>query len=137
MGTSRFESTDFGDLLPDPGSYGGAVITARLTRSQRGNRMVEVSFCLLGPPMASFEVRDYFVLEGASSRGLMVARRRLVELYRACGRGPQVGDEIHPQDLVGARLEVQLDHEQRDGQLRVRVRAYRQLLRLGADQEGL
>ena len=135
MDTKRFEAADFGDLLPDPGTYRSTVIAARLSRSQRGNRMVEVHFALVGVPPGQGRVADYFVLEGASPGGLVVARRRLVELYRGCGCDPHIGEEICPQDLVGKKLEVQLDHQYRDGRVRLRVTAYRRLLHGTIDQD--
>jgi hypothetical protein len=67
------------------------------------------------------------VLEGVSARGLAVSRGRLVELYRACGMDPHSGDEIHPSEIEGAELEVRVRHEDRDGQIRLRVVGYRGL----------
>jgi hypothetical protein len=68
---------------------------------------------------------DYFVLEGASPHGVSVARRRLVQLYHACGFDPQEGEEIIPSLLVDARLQIKIDHRIWDGQSRLRIVAYR------------
>jgi hypothetical protein len=49
------------------------------------------------------------VFEGASERGAAMARRRLVEVYRACGLDPQPGDSISPSHLVGSRILVRVE----------------------------
>jgi hypothetical protein len=73
-------------------------------------------------------VTDYFVLEGASPRGLAVARFRLVRLYRACGPKPHGGHEIRPEDLVDAHVGVTIDHQERNDHVQLRVVGYRQLV---------
>lgn len=129
MSRPRFETLDFlGGLLP-PGTYRGTVASARLRRSSRGNQMVEVVCTLDEAPPGQEKVTDYFVLEGASPRGVAVARFRLVELYRACGLQPHGGEEIRPEDLVDAQVGVRVDHQERDGRVRVRVVGYRELVR--------
>jgi hypothetical protein len=125
MATARFEAADINDELPAPGYYAGTITTARLRRSAGGNRMVHVVFALDGVAAGHDRVAEYFVLEGASGRGLALARRRLVELYRACGLDPRPGDEIAPDDLVGARVEVKLEHETWQGEMRLRVAGHR------------
>jgi hypothetical protein len=65
------------------------------------------------------------VLEGPSPHAIAVCRRRLVELYRAAGRAPSAGDEIVPADLVGAHLEVRVEHDSYLGRPRLRVAAHR------------
>jgi hypothetical protein len=129
MSKARFETLDFLGGLPPPGTYRGHIASARLRQSSRGNQMVEVVYTLDEVPPGQEKVADYFVLEGASPRGLAVARFRLVELYRACGLHPHGGDEIRPEDLVGAQVGVRIDHQERDGQVRVRVVGYRELSR--------
>ncbi len=133
MGTACFEEADVRDELPAPGFYASAITTARLRRSASGNRMVHVVFALDGVVPGHDRVAEYFVLEGASGRGLALARRRLVELYRACGLEPRPGDEIAPEDLVGVRVEVKLEHETWQGELRLRVVGHRRLA-AGADR---
>jgi hypothetical protein len=120
----RFEDADFSDGLLAPGAYRASVRSAKLRQSKQGNWMVEV-ICELAETGGKERVTDYFVLEGASSRGLAVARCRLVELYRACGLDPQSGDEIHPEELAGAEIEVKVGHQERDGEIRLRVVGYR------------
>jgi hypothetical protein len=66
-------------------------------------------------------VTEYFVLAGGSARGVAWARRRLVQLYRACGVEPQAGDPIAPAALVGAELQLQVAHESWQGQARLKV----------------
>jgi hypothetical protein len=128
MGTSTcFEEADIRDELPAPGYYAGTVTSARLRRSASGNRMVHVVFAIEGATPGHDQVAEYFVLEGASGRGLALARRRLVELYRASGLDPRPGDMIAPADLVGARLEVKLEHEEWQGAMRLRVVGHRRL----------
>lgn len=129
----HFESADVSDDLPPPGFYASTITTARLRRSQGGNRMVHVVHALEGVAPGRDRVAEYFVLEGASARGLAMARRRLVALYRAAGLDPRDGDPIAPAELVGARLEVQLDHDEWQGQKRLRIVGHRPL---GAGQPG-
>ena len=122
-----FEETDLHDPLPDPGWYASTGTGARFRRSATGNRMVLVVHALDGVPTGHDRVAEYFVLEGASPRGLHVSRRRLVDLYRACGLAPRPGDDIAPEQLVGARLEVKVEHAEWQGEIRLRVVAHRPL----------
>ena len=120
---------DFHDELPDPGFYPGSIKTARFRRSANKNRMLEVVTALQGVESAYKLVTDYFVLEGerVSPSGIFLARRRLVELYQACRIFPKKGDQIAPTQLVGARLQVRVEHEQWQGRMQLRVLAYRPL----------
>ena len=129
MSIARFEDNDFCDGLTVPGTYPGTILSARLRRSARGNQRVEVVHELDELPPGQQRVTDYFVLEGASARGLAVARHRLVELYRACGLDPQRGDEIQPEELVGSVVAVRLGHQERDGERRLHVVGYRPVAR--------
>lgn len=135
MATLHFSDADLEDHLPAPGTYCSTIVDARLRRSERGHRMVAVRFALDGAAPHCEPVADYFVLEGATPRGLAVARSKLVALYRACGRVPHGGDEIRPADLLGARLEVQLAYEQRADRTYVRVVACRPLTAASVDDE--
>ena len=80
---------------------------------------------------------DYFVIEGerVSPTGILLARRRLVQLYRACHLFPQDGDTIDPTELLHARLQVRVDHEDWQNQLRLRVVAYRPLYPIDSDDQ--
>lgn len=124
-----FQSQDFYEQFPDPGFYPACIESARFRRSARDNRMLQAVYALENVEPAYRMVCDYFVLEGerASASGILLARRRLVELYHACGIFPKDGDEIAPAQLVGARLEVRVDHELWEGRLRLRVVGYRPL----------
>lgn len=125
MSGARFEGRDFGAEALAAGRYECQVVSAVLRQSRQGHPMVEVVLLLLGAEADSAQVKDYFVLQGVSARGLAVARHRLVELYRACELEPRPGDEIAPEELVDARLEVKLACEERDGQARLHVVGYR------------
>jgi GAF domain-containing protein len=125
MGNARFEASELGEAPPAAGIYAATISNARLRRSQGGNRMVHVVHAVDGVAPGQDRIAEYFVLEGASPRGLALARRRLVELYRACGMDPRPGDEIVPAELVGARLEVRVEHETFQGEVRLRVVAHR------------
>ena len=120
---------DFHDELPDPGFYPGSIKTARFRRSANGNRMLQVLYALDDVESAYKLVTDYFVLEGerVSPSGIFLARRRLVELYQACRIFPKEGDQIAPSQLTGARLQVQVEHEEWQGRTQLRVVAYRPL----------
>lgn len=124
-----FQAEDLCDELPAPGYYRSSIASARYRRSAGGNRMLQVVHRLDGVRSANQMVADYFVLEGqrASPFAISLTRRRLVQLYRACGLQPKEGDEIAPGELLRARLEVRVEHEEWRGQSRLRVLAYRSL----------
>jgi hypothetical protein len=124
MDAAHFDLTDLVDAPPAAGSYSATITTAQLRRSARGHRMVAVTLALDGVAPGRARVGDYFVLEGVSPRGLQVARWRLVALWRACGLRPGDGEEIRPGALVGARVTLTLEHEERDGRTWARVAAY-------------
>lgn len=120
----RFRATDFADGLPAPGFYHCIITSARFRRSSQGNRMLQIVFTLEDVVTERDWVADYFVLEGASQRGVSTARRRLLRLCRACGLEPKDGDEIGPDELLDARLEVKVNHDEYNGQTRLRAVAY-------------
>jgi len=120
-----FHAEDLTQILPAPGCYAATITGARFRSSSRGNRMLQLALRLEGVPPAFQCLADYFVLEGASSLGLSVARRRLVQLYHACGFHPEEGDEVLPSNLVDLRLEVKVDHVEWEEQMRLRILAYR------------
>lgn len=125
--TPCFDATDFQDELPAPGFYTGEITTARFRRSERGNDMIQVVYALERVTPGHEHVSEYFVLAGGSPRGRALSRRRLVELYRACGIEPKPGAEIEPADLLGARLEVRIEHDSWNGRPRLRVAGHRRL----------
>lgn len=112
---------------PSPGWYTATIATANWRRSSRGNRMVYLVHALEGVSPPFDRISDCFVLEGASAVGLSYARKRLVEAYRACGLSPQAGAAIHPADLGGHRLEVEVAHESWKGKTRLKATGYRPL----------
>jgi len=124
---SCFQFADFLDELPVPGYYPCSITSARFRQSANDNRMLQVVYALEGIGSAYPMVADYFVLEGPriSPSGIVLSRRRLVELYRACGLDPKEGEPIAPAALVEARLQVRVEHEQWQGRPRLRVVAYR------------
>jgi hypothetical protein len=122
---AHFEATDFADELPTPGVYESEIVSARWRRSERGNDMIQVVHALAGAPPGNDHVSEYFVIAGSSPRGRALSRRRLVELYRACGLEPAAGDGIETADLLGARLEVRVEHETYEGRPRLRVAGHR------------
>ena len=124
MPATEFSETDLCEEVPAPGTYASTITTARLRASQSGNAMVHVVHAIEGVPPGYDRVSEYFVLEGASARGLALSRRRLVELYRACGRAPSPGEEIAPSKLQGARLRIRVEHEEWRGELQLRVVAH-------------
>ncbi len=125
--TLRFEPDDFAADLPSPGFYRAGVETARYSRSSQGNDMIRVAYVLEGLTRGQERVTEYFVIMGGSPRGCAVARRRLLQLFRACGLEPSPGAEVSPADLFGHRLEVRVAHDEWDGQPRLRVTGYRRL----------
>jgi len=123
----HFDENDLDGLLPAEGYYEAVVERARFHTSQQGNTTLQVTCEIVGVPAGYDVVADYFVLSGSTERGRAVSRRRLIELYRACGFSPKKGDPIQPGDLAGSRLEVRLGHEIYDGTPRLRVLGYRAL----------
>ena len=121
----HFEAADLGDPMLEPGYYRSRVTSARYRTSGEGNPMIQVVYALVegagGPP----RIAEYFVLEGASPRGLAMARRQLVELFRACGLSPQPGEEARLDDLVGCELELRVEPDEYRGQRRLRVAGHR------------
>ena len=81
----NFEEGDFDSLLPAEGYYEAVIERARFHRSQQGNTTLQVTCQIMGVSPGNDIVADYFVLSGSSERGRAVSRRRLLELYRACG----------------------------------------------------
>jgi len=120
-----FSLEDLARILPTPGYYGCSITHAGFRHSSRGNRMLHVLFRLEGVNPAFQRLADYFVLEGASPHGIAVARRRLVQLYHACGFHPEEGEEILPCQLIDARLQVKVDQVEWENQSRLRILSYR------------
>lgn len=131
-----FQPQDFYEEVPDPGFYPACIESARFRRSARDNRMLQLAYALEEVGPAYRMVCDYFVVEGerVSASGILLARRRLVELYRACRIFPNEGDEIAPAQLVGARLEVRVEHQRWEGRLQLRVIGYRPLESFSPDE---
>ena len=122
----HFDDDDLRDDLPAPGYYSGTVATARHRTSAAGNPMIQVVYELEGVTGGHARVSEYFAL-GGSERGQAMARRKLGQLYRACGLAPKGGDAIDPADLLGARLEVRVEHDEWQGERRLRVASHRSL----------
>jgi hypothetical protein len=118
----HFVDDDFDGVLPAAGCYAAVIERARYHTSRQGNATLQVVCSVEG---VDDRLADYFVLSGASERGRAVSRRRLIELYRACGLDPQPGDPIRPEDLCGCRVAVELGHETYAGKPRLRVLGYR------------
>jgi hypothetical protein len=124
--TLHFDAEDLRDDLPAPGHYRGTIATARHRMSAAGNPMIQVVYELEGVAAGHARVSEYFVL-GGSPRGQAMARRKLAQLFRACGLSPKGGDAIDPADLLSAQLEVRVEHDEWDGEPRLRVASHRSL----------
>jgi hypothetical protein len=120
-----FQDEDVSEELPAPGYYPSSISQACFRRSSHGNRMLQVVLELDGVGAAHARLADYFALEGANPSGVRWARRRLVQLYRAIGFDPKQGEEISPTDLIQARLQVQVEHDEWESQPRLRIVGYR------------
>ncbi len=125
--TTSFQFQDFPDEPPAPGYYPGSVRSARFRRSSNRNHMLHVLHALEGVSPAYQLLADYFVLEGerVTPAGILFSRRRLLELYHACRLYPGEGDDIVPDQLLNARLQIRVDHEEWEGRRRLRVVGYR------------
>ena len=133
MSKIRFEAQDLRIDLPIPGWYPAQIQDARFCRSACGNRMLQVRFALADVDVSYQRLSEYFVIEGATPFGLVMTRRRLVDLYRATGLDPQPGDEIAARDLVGRALDVELGHDTWQGQPRLKVLRHRPCAEPAAD----
>ena len=124
-----FQFEDFLDELPAPGFYPGSITSARFRRSAKQNRMLQVVHALESGGSTHQMVSDYFVLGGdnVSPSGIIFARRRLLQLYHACSIFPKEGEEISGDQLLHARLEVCVEHEQWKDRPWLRIVAYRPL----------
>lgn len=124
-----FTFEDFDERLPDPGFYTAGIKSACFKQSANKNRMLQIVCVLEAVDPAYQLVYDYFVLEGkrVSPWGIILARRRLLQLYHACGIFPKEGDEIAPAGLCGCRLQVKVEHEQWQDRRHLRVVGYRPL----------
>jgi hypothetical protein len=120
-----FDPEDLSQILPAPGYYSATVTAARFRRSARGNRMLHLALGLEGVSPGFQCIADYFVLEGGSDHGRSVARRRLVQLYHACGLRPEDGEQVLPSQLLDARLQIKVDQVEWDNEMRLRILAYR------------
>ena len=127
--TTYFMFEDFSDPLPDPGFYTAEIESARFRQSAKDNHMLQIGYTLQAVHPAYRLVYDYFVLDGerVSPWGIVLARRRLLCLYHACGIFPKEGEEIAPTRLCGRHLQVRVEHEHRQGRVHLRVTDYRAL----------
>ena len=130
----------FEDFLDDeellaPGFYLAGITSASFCQSETQNLMLKVVLILESGGSARRTVCDYFVVEGDNVRasGIKLARRRLLQLYHACGIFPKEGEEISGDQLLHARLEVGVEHEQWRGRPWLRVVDYRPLQSLDSD----
>lgn len=121
----QFDPADLVDDRPPPGWHAARVTQARYSASANGNRMIQVVYGLLDASLLHARLAEYFVLAGVSPHGVAMARRRLVALYRAAGRAPKAGEAIAPSELLGAELEIELQSETWQGQVRLRVAGHR------------
>ncbi len=110
-----FLAADLSDELPPAGYYSSTIVAADLRISSSGNSMVRVVHALEDVPPQFERVTECFVLDGTNPRGVALARRRLVRLYRACGLTPNPGDPISPEDLVDITLDVKVKPDEWNG----------------------
>lgn len=120
-----FEAPDF--ILPihvPPGWYKSRITSVEFRTDAQGQYVFVVSHSVSNIAPGCNYIADTFILDGRP-HAVRLARRRLVHLYNVCGLYPQRGDEILPEDLNQARLEVQVDYEQYLGVPRLQIMAYR------------
>jgi hypothetical protein len=120
-----FDPDDLDPGLLIPGFYPSSISRARMRTSASGNRMIHVVHALEGVAPAHARLADYFVVEGASDYVLALTRRRLVQLFRAAGLELRAAVPVDPSDLLGARLDIRIEHDLWRGQPRLRVVEYR------------
>ena len=105
---TRFHRQDLADDLPVAGSYSSIILGAQLRHSAHGNLMLQVIHSLHDVPPHLQRLPDYFILEGPNKRAVALARRRIVQLFRACGLDPVEGETISTTHLLDARLDVKV-----------------------------
>ena len=120
-----FEHDDLDETELPAGFYPSTITGARLRISTSGNRMIHVVHALDDVAAPHARLADYFVLEGAAPHVLTLTRRRLVLLYRAARIEPHEGAAITPEELLGAQLDVRVEHDRWQGRPRLRVVEYR------------
>jgi len=133
-----FQFEDFLDdgELPAPGFYPAGITSASFRQSACQNLMLKVVLVLECGGSARRVVCDYFVVEGdnVSLSAIKFARRRLLQLYHACGIFPKEGQEISGDQLLHERLEVRVEHEQWKDRPWLRIVAYRPLQSFDSDE---
>ncbi len=134
---TSFQPQDFYDEPPRPRYYPGTISSAHFQQGTNGNYMLQVVHTLADVRPAFQLVVDCFVLEGkrVSPVGILLARRRLVQLYHACRLYPCEGEQIIPDELLFAELQVRVLHDEWQGRDRLRVAGYRPLLFFNLDQK--
>lgn len=123
--TLRFDPDDFDAPQIAPGLHLATIESARYQRSRTGSDMIQVVYVLDGGARHPVRVTDYFVVGGGTPQGRAVGRRRLLELFRACGLAPKPGDEISPVEIFGQQVLVRVAHGEWQGAPRLRVTGYR------------
>lgn len=124
----HFEPRDLDDMLLEEGIYEAHVENARFHTSESGNTTIRILYRLPKAPPGADCVIEYFVVDGANPTALAISRRRLVALYRACGIEPRRGEEIRPEALVDAVVQIRVGHQTFEGTRRPRVLGYRAVL---------
>jgi hypothetical protein len=125
MTTLRFDRADLCELPATPGWHSVQITSARYRTSACGNLMVHVVYALSDADNAHVRLAEYFVIEGSTRSALAMARRQLVELYRAIGHEPKAGEEVLLELLIGAELEIELGQDRWQGRPRLRVIKHR------------
>ncbi len=136
----HFQFEDFVDVgeLPAPGFYPSNIKSAIFRQSAKQNLMLKVVHALECGESAHQQTQivcDYFVVEGdnVSQSGINYGRRRLLQLYYACGIFPKEDEEISADQLLHAHLEVRVEHEQWKGRPWLRIVDYRPLQSFDSD----
>jgi hypothetical protein len=89
--------------------------------------MLMVVFTLEGVSEEYQQVADYFLTGKASARAIAIAHRRLGQLCRAAGFDDREDDYMTADDMLQARVEVKVVHDEYNGEPRLKIVAYRAL----------
>jgi hypothetical protein len=101
-----------------PGTYTAEVSNMELQQSKAGNDMWVVTLRIMdeGPYFGRL-LTDRFVVDNP------IGRQRLSRLLRAA-KVHVVNDEFDTEELIGARLQVAVEHEEGDNGVFERIRRY-------------
>jgi len=118
------EEGDINQVLP-PGIYEATATQAWVKRTQ--SVTLRLRFEVHDGEEPWISAFDHFVLKN-SQGGERFPRQRLGQLYQACGEALLAGERIQFKLILNKRLRVRIEHQEFQGQTRMRIKNYLPLL---------